>query len=213
MNLLRQRRFQRLKSPLTSHVCCFAPSAWTRCTDAVRWQLSARKPFYAVFFLILAVILWESQTYYWADGWSLQSVADSGETSSQRLMALDRVSAGAYLLQQFVSATDERVRFMGRHTRLPVYGSVQFDNTGAVFGLKFRRSMLLGVSYHEVCSRSRSRFSFPSRLHVLRVPELKGCQLHYSGGSESQRWGEALSKGAVNGLINLYEPVLPRVYL
>eukprot|EP00976_Prorocentrum_cordatum_P009696 193950-Prorocentrum_minimum.AAC.1 len=129
--------------------------AWrNRCAVAESWQLSARKPVYFVFGLIIAVVIAESQTYRWAGGWTFEGIVKDNkevDTRPKGVQLLERLSARAFNLEQFIPATDERVRFMGRGMRDTTRGWVQFDNVGVVFGIQFRRSALLGLSYHEVC--------------------------------------------------------------
>eukprot|EP00959_Pyramimonas_sp_CCMP1952_P230777 4824373-Pyramimonas_sp.AAC.1 len=52
----------------------YALPVWAGRAVAESWQPSARKPVYFVFFLILGVIIFESQTYRWAGGWTFEGV-------------------------------------------------------------------------------------------------------------------------------------------
>jgi hypothetical protein len=128
---------------------------------AVAWRLSARRPIYAVLLFLLVIIGFESLG---KDGWELGFVAKERLDGSAQWV--DMIDGDQSFLGKYVKATDERVTFMGRFTANQTEGSVQFDNTGTVFGLQFRRSAMLYVFYREV---RNTRFPLPSRLHVCHT--------------------------------------------
>eukprot|EP00242_Pyramimonas_sp_CCMP2087_P015364 CAMPEP_0198220810 /NCGR_PEP_ID=MMETSP1445-20131203/80804_1 /TAXON_ID=36898 /ORGANISM="Pyramimonas sp., Strain CCMP2087" /LENGTH=522 /DNA_ID=CAMNT_0043898715 /DNA_START=269 /DNA_END=1837 /DNA_ORIENTATION=- len=108
------------------------------------WRLSARRPIYAVLLFLIVIIGFESLG---KDGWELGFVAK--ERLDESAQWVDMIDGDSTFLGKYVQATDERVTFMGRFTANQTEGSVQFDNTGTVFGLQFRRSAMLYVFYRE----------------------------------------------------------------